>query len=53
MTLPLLMDLANYRVSGAAPRLLRTKAEWDEEDGEIGGVENIQRQESALTPYIQ
>ena len=39
MTLPLLMDLANYRVSGAAPRLLRTKAEWDEEeeDGEIGG----------------
>ena len=33
------MDLANYRVSGAAPRLLRTKAEWDEEeeDGEIGG----------------
>ena len=37
MTLPLLMDLANYRVSGAAPRLLRTKAEWDEEDGEKGG----------------
>ena len=39
MTLPLLMDLANYRVSGAAPRLLRPR---QNEMRRNRGSENIQ-----------